>query len=210
MGLMQKGRSRTWLDDHGWWLCVVEFQPSGWSRGSYLNVGCCWLWKVKNYLSFDEGGRLESFAGIENEAQFATVSDQLSERAAGEVNRYRKMFNDVNAVAEHYSRHRPNGFWPSFDAAVACAVGGLVDEAHRFFSAVIAADGDHDWTLAAKQDAKALDALAADTNRFRKVAEARVQQTRALLKLAPMSINFAGVAARPAPQPANAMERAGG
>src|SRR5262249_16802956 len=78
LGLMQKGRSRTWLDDHGWWLCVVEFQPSAWSRGSYLNVGCCWLWQVKGYLSFDEGNRVENFSGFENEAQFADVSDRLA------------------------------------------------------------------------------------------------------------------------------------
>src|SRR5687767_4381931 len=60
MGLFQKGRSRTWLDDQGWWVCVVEFQPSSWSRGSYLNVGCMWLWGVKDYISFDEGYRIES------------------------------------------------------------------------------------------------------------------------------------------------------
>src|SRR5256885_11111558 len=39
LGLFQKGRSRVWLDDQGWWLGVVEFQPSDWSKGSYLNVG---------------------------------------------------------------------------------------------------------------------------------------------------------------------------
>jgi hypothetical protein len=199
MGLTQKGRSRTWLDDHGWWLCVVEFQPSGWSRGSYLNVGCCWLWQVKDYLSFDEGSRIEGFTGFENEAQFSTVSDQLAQRAAEEVSRYRKMFTNVNTVADYYHRNRPDGFWPSFNAAVACASGGLIDEAHGFFSAVIATDDDRDWALAAKRDAKELDALAADAHRFRTVVEARVQHTRALLKLAPKSINLASPAARPAP-----------
>lgn len=43
MGRVRKGRSRTWWDDHGWWLINVEFQPSGFSKGSYLNVGICWL-----------------------------------------------------------------------------------------------------------------------------------------------------------------------
>ena len=38
-GLVQIGRSRLWTDDHGWWLINVEFQPSGVSKGSYLNVG---------------------------------------------------------------------------------------------------------------------------------------------------------------------------
>jgi hypothetical protein len=199
MGLTQKGRSRTWLDDHGWWLCVVEFQPSGWSRGSYLNVGCCWLWQVKDYLSFDEGSRVEGFTGFENEAQFASVSDQLAQRAAGEVSRYRKMFSNVKAIAEYYRGNRPSGFWPSFNAAIACALSGSVDEAHRFLSATIYADDDRDWALAAKADARELDAVAADTLRFRSLVEERVQQTRALMKLAPVPINFADAAARPAP-----------
>ncbi|MDG5809477.1 hypothetical protein P9869_44140 [Streptomyces ossamyceticus] len=27
LGLAQRGRSRLWIDDHGWWLGVVEFTP---------------------------------------------------------------------------------------------------------------------------------------------------------------------------------------
>ena len=27
LGLRRRGRSRVWLDDRGWWLGVVEFQP---------------------------------------------------------------------------------------------------------------------------------------------------------------------------------------
>ncbi len=30
LGCVQKGRSRTWLDDQDWWVGVVEFQPSAW------------------------------------------------------------------------------------------------------------------------------------------------------------------------------------
>src|SRR5436309_1568598 len=59
LGLQQRGRSRLWLDDHGWWVVVVEFQPSGWSIGSYLNVGAMWLWFEKDYISFDYGSRIE-------------------------------------------------------------------------------------------------------------------------------------------------------
>jgi hypothetical protein len=194
MGLTQKGRSRTWLDDHGWWLCVVEFQPSGFSRGSYLNVGCCWLWQVNDYLSFDEGSRVEDFTGFKNETQFATVSDQLAQRAAAEVSHYRKLFSNVNAVANYYHCNRPSGFWPSFNAGIACALSGAVDEAHRFFSSVIHAEDDRDWALAAKEDAIELDAVAADTLRFGKVVEIRVQQSRALKKLSQTTVNFADAA----------------
>src|SRR6202000_1719294 len=37
LGLERRGRSRTWIDDQRWYAIVVEFQPSGFSKGSYLN-----------------------------------------------------------------------------------------------------------------------------------------------------------------------------
>lgn len=43
LGLRRDGKSRVWYDDHGWWAIVVEFQPSSWGRGSYLNVGLSWM-----------------------------------------------------------------------------------------------------------------------------------------------------------------------
>lgn len=32
MGLFQKGTSRIWIDDNGWFLILGEFQPSSWSQ----------------------------------------------------------------------------------------------------------------------------------------------------------------------------------
>src|SRR5215469_1402855 len=84
-GLIQKGRSHTWLADQGWWLAVIEFQPSGWSRGSYLNVGCMWLWNVKGHLSFDMGYRVNEFHPFESEQQFGPVAQRLVEQARDEV-----------------------------------------------------------------------------------------------------------------------------
>jgi hypothetical protein len=40
---------------------VVEFPPSGWAKGSYLNVAAHWLWIEQDYLSFDYLGRREPF-----------------------------------------------------------------------------------------------------------------------------------------------------
>jgi hypothetical protein len=101
MGLVQKGRSRIWFDDHAWWICVIEFQPSSWSRGSYLNVGCMWLWHAQDYLSFDEGGRVAPFSEFRGEARFEILADSLAERAACEVSRYRKLFPNVREVCAY-------------------------------------------------------------------------------------------------------------
>ncbi|TGQ53638.1 DUF4304 domain-containing protein [Mesorhizobium sp. M1C.F.Ca.ET.193.01.1.1] len=42
-GFRRNGRSRVWIADRGFWLSVVEFQPSSWSKGTYLNVAVHWL-----------------------------------------------------------------------------------------------------------------------------------------------------------------------
>ena len=122
LGLLQKGRSRIWLDDHEWWLGVVEFQPSAWARGSYLNVGCMWLWDVKQHISFDVGGRVEPFARFHDDAQFEGLADTLAEHAAKEVIQYRSRFPNLLEVCEYYLSFPPEGLWSTFHAAVACAL----------------------------------------------------------------------------------------
>lgn len=192
MGLFQKGRSRTWFDDHGWWICVVEFQPSNWSRGSYLNVGCTWLWHVKDYVSFDEGGRVEPFSRFRDESQFELLAHSLAEQAAKEVIRYRKLFPNVHQVCVHYLQHWPDGFWPSFHAAVACALTGQADQARRLFKQVTdSKDEGRDWVMSAQADASQLSLIANDIEHFRHAVTERVQKSRELQKLpALVSLDF--------------------
>jgi hypothetical protein len=45
LGLVQHGRSRAWIDDHGWWVIHVVFDPSGFGRGSYLRIATALLWE---------------------------------------------------------------------------------------------------------------------------------------------------------------------
>ena len=49
-GMFQKGSSRIWIDDNGWFFTVVEFQGSWCDRGSYLNIGMQHLWNEWEYL----------------------------------------------------------------------------------------------------------------------------------------------------------------
>jgi len=191
MGLRQRGRSRTWLDDHGWWLCVVEFQPSSWARGSYLNVGCCWLWSVKDYLSFNEGHRVEGFSEFEDPTQFDRVAARLAERAAQEVERYRELFPDVRRVSDFYLERSVNAFWPTFHAGVASLLSGRLDEARRFFAEVKADEDQRDWVRAAEADARELMAAASAAEKIQDLVGQRVCRARALLKLPPLdSLDF--------------------
>lgn len=44
IGFRQKGRSRLCLADHGYWLNLVEFTPSRWSKSVSLLNAAHWLW----------------------------------------------------------------------------------------------------------------------------------------------------------------------
>lgn len=99
-GLFQKGTSRIWIDDNGWYLTVVEFQPSGWDKGSYLNVGMNFLWNKQDYLSFNYGHRVGSFVSHSREDDgFYSDMCAMAETALQKVLEYRK-FRDLQYAKE--------------------------------------------------------------------------------------------------------------
>ena len=58
LGCKRKGQSRFWYSDQRFWIISIEFQPSGWAQGSYLNVGENWLWYPGAFWGFSYVYRL--------------------------------------------------------------------------------------------------------------------------------------------------------
>lgn len=115
IGLFQVGTSRIWLDDNGWFITVVEYQPSSWSQGAYLNVGVSFLWEQnaedghKDVLAYDLGGRLHRHIEYkENDEQFYQELLDLSDIAIKEV----KKFKSVLAVANEALSRLKNSATP--------------------------------------------------------------------------------------------------
>jgi hypothetical protein len=127
LGLTRKGRSRTWLDDQSWFVTVVEFQPSGFSKGSYLNVGSHFLWSANGHLSFDLGYRIEGFFPFESEEQFEPEADRLASRAAIEVQRLRSVLLDPTKVASAVAE----GPWAPYHRGVSQGLSGDREDAMR-------------------------------------------------------------------------------
>lgn len=145
LGFKRKGRSRTWLADHGWWLTVVEFQPSGWSKGSYLNVAAHWLWSETGTLSFDFGGRIAEHVEYLTDAQFTPAAAQLAERAAVEAQLLTETFESLSKAAKVLLEetqtksgqpHLHPG-WSDYNAGVAAALVGRPDEARKMFTRIL-------------------------------------------------------------------------
>ena len=174
-------------------MIVVEFQPSSWSRGSYLNVGCIWLWNVQPHISFDQGSRIEEFCAFGGEEQFGLIAEKLAQSAAKEVTRYRELFPTIRSVSDYYIKNAPHVGWPSFNAAVAHGLSGRIDKAvHLFNTLGIEADDDPEWVKDARADAKQLAIMVKDREQFQNLISARVRQTRELRKLPAITeIDFA-------------------
>jgi hypothetical protein len=192
IGLFQKGRSRTWLGDHGWWLDVVEFQPTDWGKGSYLNVSCMWLWNVKPVISFDVGTiREESLHRFENEDQFAEVAAILARNAEHKVLDYRRLFHSVGAVSDFFLPCTEMMGWSAFNAAIAHGLSSRRDAALQLFAQCFnSVDVSIEWQKKVQEDAQYLASLINEPERFRREIAARVLRTRELHKLPTVPIDF--------------------
>jgi hypothetical protein len=175
VGLQQKGRSRTWIDDHGWWLVNIEFQPSSWRTGSYLNIGEQHLWCERDHLVFERherpagGTAFIKFTG--DEAAFEEAMTALAERAVAAVLARRQ---------EHGEGHEALRFvaeaGDDFNAGVALGLLGDVRAAAARLNGAI-----HPAYHA--QAARYRDSLV--HGQLEAIAATAVDQTRAHLKLPP-------------------------
>jgi hypothetical protein len=183
LGFSQKGRSRVWLADHSWWLAVVEFQPSGWEKGSYLKVAAHWLWSPSGFLSFDFGGRTPGFAAYSSDDQFSLAAQTLAEEAAKRAGELTQALCSLEATAdllakENADREPERGCsWPTFNAAMAAGLAGRGSEAKALFGAVT--------DERVRPHAERMIASAGDMAMFRRAVESLVVAQRSALGLAP-------------------------
>lgn len=147
LGLKRKGASRIWIDDHGWWVIQVEFQPSASSKGSYLNVGVSWLLYEKGHLTFDVGYRIDTpFIAFESEGQFASTVGELTKRADQEVIKLRRQFSSLQMAASYYHQDKDlSDPWEAYSAAVIFGLAGKVAESRTLFHQIAQGDRVYDY-----------------------------------------------------------------
>ncbi|AYG58476.1 hypothetical protein [Rhizobium jaguaris] len=191
LGLLRKGRSRTWYKDNGWWISLVEFQPSNWDRGTYLNVGVTWLWNPKAYFSFDQGGRLEPFAKAENEDLFFEEVERLAVVAAAEINYFRQQFCSIEAVAAHLTRLEKISIWDHFHAGISAGLVGDESLSCSEFEKVISAPAHAPWVYKLQSKAEGFSKAAMSPERFHSLIRSEIGSARSLLKLPRIADPFA-------------------
>lgn len=183
IGLVRKGKSRLWLKDHRWWVAVVEFQPSAWSKGTYLNVAASWLWQDKDHFSFDEFKRVGGFAEFTDPESFAGAADTYASRAADEVQSLQLRFPTLQAVANHLRATADGNPWLHYHAMMASLADGQLQAAQTQLQALLRFDHDVPWCHELKAKAAAMAAAATDRPTGRAIVSREVALARAKLRL---------------------------
>jgi len=188
LGVNQRGRSRFWYDDRGWFLIGIEFQPSSFDRGSYLNVGCCWLWCAKPDFSFDLGNREEAFRQFTSPSDWGPVADGLAQRASELVQHYRSQFSSVADLAAHYEHQPPANFWNHYHAAIAYGLTNRIPQARHLFRTATAdaTSTSPQWLKDAAERCARFNAKLADRGEFRGLVKTEIERARRLMKLPPV------------------------
>ena len=139
LGLKRDGRSRTWYDDHRWWAIIVEFQPSGHAKGTYLNVGVSWFLYEKAYWSFDIGYRQDDFSSARNAGQFEDEVQRVCALATEKVAYYRQLVGKLDDACACYATKSQRSEWDWYYAAILNALNGDIETAQAQFETLLAA-----------------------------------------------------------------------
>lgn len=117
LGCVRKGQSRVWYSDQRFWAIAIEFQPSGWSKGSYLNISTKYFWHAGT--GYSETYRPVDFIPFQNPKQFDPLIDDMAAVAAREVLLMRERFITLDNIQRHLLSRPLRDGWPVYDAAIA-------------------------------------------------------------------------------------------
>lgn len=180
-GLVRQGKSRVWIDDHGWWTIQVEFQPSAWSKGSYLNVGINWLFYEGCVGAFHIGSRLDvPFIEASGNESFKEEAHALALRAKEEVATLRSRFATLAAAISHYRDDARQSGWDDYHHGVLLALSGDIVNAQAAFESVSTHRLQYGWEKARAQRATELYGLTSNRAAFVETIRGIVLRTRSI------------------------------
>jgi hypothetical protein len=192
VGCMRKGRSRTWLADHGWWVAVVEFQPSAWAKGSYLNVGASYLWKpviAQSSLSFDAVIGPRPWYDAMACEPFMPKAMELASIARDSLTGLREHQRTIALAAEWLQREWiERSPWRNYHLGVALGLSGKVDCAQRHFRLVVDPPSGYEWVKVLARECEAYAALVEDRSAFKFAVLERIRAMRGALKFPPVDL----------------------
>jgi hypothetical protein len=184
IGCKRVGQSRCWISDERCWLIMVEFQPSAWSKGSYLNVNPVWLWL--RYGSNDHHPRPHDFIAFESVEQFTPLIKDMAAVAAKSVIAMRSRFRTLVDVNRFFAERISQDGFSVYQAAVTAGLVGDLTTARQLFKRMETWDTEnHESWMRVKAWCAELAVLLDDPVRYRVAILETITERRQQFKLFP-------------------------
>lgn len=135
--VFQKGTSRVYYDDNGYYLTQIEFQPYSLKRGAFLNVGLSFLCGKGESLSYDFSYDNEirigkKFIEFIDEAQFERDIVKYVELAKEYIFKYRE-FRDVQFAKDYMMDNLDDSNWNPYYKAMFCFLTDDIVQGQKYY-----------------------------------------------------------------------------
>jgi hypothetical protein len=177
LGCRRKGQSRCWFSDERFWYIFIEFQPSAWSRRTYLNVGPIWFFLEP--WGGEVTRRLDNFIEFESVEQFAPLIEKAAQLVAAEVIALRAKFRTLIDIHRFFAG---NLSWSGniYRAAITAGLIGDLALARQLFARIKGLDPNRHGILLKDRQAEcaALAALLDDPQAYRSAIQEKIDIRR--------------------------------
>ena len=177
LGCRRKGQSRCWFSDERFWYIFIEFQPSAWSRGTYLNVSPIWFFLEP--WGGEAAHRLGNYIEFESVEQFAPLIEKAAQRVAAEVVTLRAKFRTLADIHRFFAG---NLSWNGnvYRAAITAGLIGDLALARQLFARIKGLDPNKHSTLLKDRQAECttLAALLHDPQAYRSAIREKIDIRR--------------------------------
>jgi len=186
-GIIQYGQSRTFLFDKGWFTVIIEFQPSSWSKGTYLNIGVDLNFYPRDYFAFSYGYRETGFNEFKDEEQFSELINKLCNLVIVRVRELDREFIDLWVAKK--TLNKDLDAWRKYEIGI---LKGLINDyngAQKLLNAVINEKCEHNYEFKRQQIASEILEWLDNEQAFENKVKELIEKTRQLKKLPIVDLN---------------------
>lgn len=188
-GIYLQGQSRTFLYDKGWFTIVIEFQPSTYSKGTYLNIGVDFNFYPRDYFAFGYGYREKGFEEFTDEEQFVRLVNDLCDLTIKRVQELDRKFQDIWTALKTVDKEKGEDTWRLFEVAVLNALISNFDKARKLLRQVSKTKCEYDWEIERKKLVNELLEWLQESPASLEKIENIINQTRQLKKLPEVTLD---------------------
>ena len=178
IGYTRSGKSRLWYKDKGWWGIVIEFQPSSFSKGTYVNVSVSYFLYEKSHWTFDVSSRVGKFISVENSEDFEKEIIDINKKTISRAEQYLKNHSSVSHCNELCCMDERQSVWDLYHSSIFSSFLGDWEGSENKLHKIIDSDYDRDFEIAVQHRAADLLYLQKSKNAYKKSIYGIVLRTR--------------------------------